>query len=501
MRQEVRRVCLIGSGVIGAGWAARCLARGLDVVASDPGPGAEARLREIVETAWPAVCKLTAQVEGDPSRLGFTDDLEQAVSGADFVQESAPEREDLKIGLLARIDRVAAADVVIASSSSGLLPSRLQSGCRHPERVLIGHPFNPVYLLPLVEVLGGERTAAAALETAAAFYQRIGMHPLRLRRELEGFVANRLQSALWREALHLIAEGAATTAEIDQAVTHGPGLRWALMGPSLTHHLAGGAGGMEHTLAQFGPAMELPWSKLAAPALSEDLRRRLIDGTREQAGESDIRDLERQRDAALVDILRSLRQRGLGAGPELAADEARSYARRTFRRWRDGDAIDGPLALYRAEVKPEWLDYNGHMSESYYLLAFGDASDALFRYVGIDEAYRAAGRSLYTAESHINYFREAGGGEPLRFTTQLLGLDQKRVHLFHAMYHGEDGGLLATTEQMLLHVESQGEPAGPRVAPIDPEVYRAFAAIMAAHAALPRPEQAGRRMQVPVGAG
>ena len=410
-------------------------------------------------------------------------------------QESAPEREALKIDLLARIDRAAEPDVVIASSSSGLLPSRLQSDCRHPERILIGHPFNPVYLLPLVEVLGGERTEAAAIEAAAAFYARIGMHPLRLHRELEGFVANRLQSAIWREALHLIAEGAATTAEIDQAVTHGPGLRWALMGPSLTHHLAGGAGGMAHTLEQFGPAMMLPWTKLEAPALSDDLRRRLIDGTREQAGNEGIRDLERRRDAALVDIMRTLRQRGLGAGPVLAADEARSYARRTFQRWHEGDAIDRSLVLYRTEVRPEWLDYNGHMSESFYLYAFGDASDALFRYVGIDESYRAAGRSLYTVESHINYLREVGGGEPLNFTTQLLGLDQKRVHLFHAMYHGEDGGLLATTEQMLLHVES----AGPRVVPIAPEVHRALAAIMSAHAALPRPEQAGRRMRIKAG--
>ena len=493
MRQEISRVCLIGAGVIGAGWAARCLARGLEVVATDPGEGAEARLREGVETAWPAVTKLTARVEGDPSRLSFTADLEEAVAGADFVQESAPEREDLKIDLLARIDAAAPADVVIASSSSGLLPSRLQAHCAHPERVLIGHPFNPVYVLPLVEVLGGEATAAAAVEAAVAFYQRIGMQPLCLHRELEGYVANRLQSALWREALHLIAEGAATTAEIDQAVTHGPGLRWALMGPSLTHHLTGGTGGMAHTLDQFGPAMKKPWARFEAPPISVELRDKLIEGTRAQAGDRGIRELERQRDAALVDILRSLRQRGLGAGPVLAADEARSYARQSFRRWHEGEAIDGPLALYRAEVKPEWLDYNGHMSESFYLLAFGDASDALFRYVGIDDAYRAAGRSLYTVESHINYLREVGGGEPLSFTTQLLGLDRKCVHLFHAMYHGEDGGLLATTEQMLLHVEL----AGPRVVPIEPAVHRAFAAIMEAQAALPQPEQAGRRMQIP----
>jgi carnitine 3-dehydrogenase len=264
---DIRKVALVGTGVIGAGWAARLLGRGIDVVATDPGAGAETRLREIIDNAAPALAKIGGQA-AESGRLAFTTELEEAVGEADFIQESAPEREDLKRDLLARVSRAARPGAVIASSSSGLLPSRLQAECIEPERVLIGHPFNPVYLLPLVEVVGGERTSAEALQRAEAFYAGIGMHPLRVRNEIEGYISDRLQEALWREALHLVSDGIATTDEIDRAVIHGPGLRWAFMGTCLTFHLAGGEAGMRRMLEQFGPALELPWTKLEAPDLS-----------------------------------------------------------------------------------------------------------------------------------------------------------------------------------------------------------------------------------------
>ena len=215
---------------------------------------------------------------------------------ADFIQENAPEAEDLKIALHGRIDAAAGPRVVIASSSSGLLPSRIQSACKHPERMVIGHPFNPVYILPLVEVLGSAATGSAALDTAAAFYASIGMNPLRIESELPGYISDRLQEAMWREALHIVAEGAATTEQIDTAITDGPGLRLALMGPCLTFHLAGGDGGMAHMLEQFGPALKLPWTKLEAPELTEELSRRMIEGTRRQAAGRTVKQLERQRD-------------------------------------------------------------------------------------------------------------------------------------------------------------------------------------------------------------
>ena len=225
------------------------------------------------------------------------------MAGADYIQENAPEVEALKIELHSRIDAVADARVVIASSSSGLLPSRIQSGCKHPERVVIGHPFNPVYILPLVEVLGGEMSGAAALDTAAEFYASMGMNPLRIDSELPGYVSDRLQEAMWREALHMVAEGAATTEQIDAAITDGPGLRLALMGPCLTFHLAGGDAGMAHMLEQFGPALKLPWTKLEAPELTEELSRRMIEGTSRQAAGRTVKELERERDDLLIGIL------------------------------------------------------------------------------------------------------------------------------------------------------------------------------------------------------
>ncbi len=301
--QSIRRVCVVGTGVIGSGWAARCLANGLDVVATDPGPDAEAGLRANVRNAWPALERVGLAKGASEQRLHFVGNLEHALEGADFVQENAPEREDLKRELHARIDAALPAEVLIASSSSGLLPSRIQADCTHPGRVLIGHPFNPVYLLPLVELVPGAKTDPAALDAAQAFYASIGMHPLRVRKEIEGYISDRLQEAIWREALHMVAEGVATTGEIDAAITEGPGLRWALMGPCLTFHLAGGEAGMRHMLEQFGPALELPWTKCPAPKLTAELTDRMVEGTLEQAANRSIKALERRRDDFLIELL------------------------------------------------------------------------------------------------------------------------------------------------------------------------------------------------------
>lgn len=305
--KPIKRVAIVGCGVIGSGWAARCLSHGLDVMATDPAPDAEERLRESVANAWPALEQVGLAPGADPSRLSFTVDLVSAVSTADFIQESAPEREDLKRTLHATIDAHAAADCVIASSSSGLLPTRIQADCRHPQRVVIGHPFNPVYLLPLVEVVAGAQTTATAVDTAIAFYRSIAMHPLLVRKEIDGYLSDRLQEAMWREALHLVNDGIATTAEIDAAITYGPGLRWAFMGPCLTFHLAGGDVGMAHMLEQFGPALKLPWTKLEAPELTEELARRMVAGTATQAGETSVKELERRRDDCLIAIMHAIR--------------------------------------------------------------------------------------------------------------------------------------------------------------------------------------------------
>ena len=318
-----RTLAVVGTGVIGAGWAARALAHGLDVVAWDPAPGWQARLTAAVENAWPALRELGLFPGAALDRLHCADTLGAACRTADFIQESAPERLDLKQVLIEQIDAEAKPATIIASSTSGLLPSELQSRCRHPGRIVVGHPFNPVYLLPLVEVLGGERTAAGSLDNAMAFYRDLGMHPLRVRTEVAGFLSDRLQEALWRELLHLVNDGVATTEELDAAIVYGPGLRWAIMGTCLSFHLAGGDAGMEHFMRQFGPALKLPWTRLDAPELSDELIARLAEGTRQQAAGRTVKELERLRDDCLIAIMRALQRFEIGAGRTLAEDEER----------------------------------------------------------------------------------------------------------------------------------------------------------------------------------
>jgi len=272
------------------------------VTAWDPAPDAADKARAAIAAAWGPMSRRGVAPGASPERLRFSATLEACVAGADFVQENAPEREAQKQDLLARID-AANPQALVASSTSGLLPTRLAAGMRRPERMLVGHPFNPVYLLPLVELVGGEKTAPATIEAAGAFYKSVGMRPLILKREVEGFVADRLMEALWREALWLVNDDVATTEEIDAAVVYGCGLRWALMGTFLTFHLAGGEGGMRHMLQQFGPALKLPWTKLVAPELTDALIDKVAAGCEAQAAGRSIAALEARRDAFLVDLL------------------------------------------------------------------------------------------------------------------------------------------------------------------------------------------------------
>jgi carnitine 3-dehydrogenase len=303
MRQDVRRVAVIGAGTIGASWAAYFLSRGIAVSASDPSPGAPDLLRRMIAEAWPVLMRLGGQADADPSAWTFDADPAAACAGCDFVQESAPERLDIKQPLLARIDGALPPDVVIASSTSGLLASRLSETCAHPERVVIGHPFNPPHLIPLVEVVGGAKGSPAAVAAAMAFYRAIGKHPIEIRKEVPGHLANRLQAALWREAVHLVAEGVASVADVDAAISEGPGLRWALMGPHTTFHLAGGEGGIDHFLHHLLPAVTSWWTDLGDPTVDAEVQRALVSGVAEKTGGVDTTELARRRDAALVRLL------------------------------------------------------------------------------------------------------------------------------------------------------------------------------------------------------
>jgi len=305
----IRTVAVVGTGVIGASWAAHFLAHGLDVTATDPSPGAEERLRADVAAHWPVL----QPVEGaSPERLTFTSDPAEAVADADFVQENGPEREDVKHALYAVLDEAARPDVVLASSSSGMLPTVIARGCaRHPDRVVIGHPFNPPHLIPLVEVVPGEKTSEEAVERALAFYAAVGKKPIRLRQELPGHVANRLQAALWQEAYSLVDRGVATVADIDTAIAHGPGLRWAVLGPFLNQHLSGGPGGIAHILEHLGPPTEAWWRDLGQVTLTPELNAKLAAGVDDELAGVDPAELVARRDAVLTALLAAKARTGL----------------------------------------------------------------------------------------------------------------------------------------------------------------------------------------------
>ena len=320
------RVGLLGGGVIGGGWAARFVLNGVGVDLYDPDPDAARKVGEVLDNArrvYDALLDAPRPVEG---ALRFVDTPAAAVAGADFVQESAPERLDLKRTMLAGASQAADASVVFGSSTSGLLPTELQRDMTHPERLVVGHPFNPVYLLPLVEVVGGTATTTTAIDRAVEIYRSLGMRPLVVRNEIDGFIADRLLEALWREALWLVNDGVATVSEIDDAIRFGAGLRWSSMGTFLTYRIAGGEAGMRHFMEQFGPALQWPWTKLTdVPELTGDLIDRLVDESDEQAAGQSIRELEALRDDCLVAVIQALRTvgggGGYGAGESLAGYE------------------------------------------------------------------------------------------------------------------------------------------------------------------------------------
>ena len=306
------KVAVVSTGVIGASWVAHFLAHGLDVVATDPAPGAEDRLRADVAAHWPVLERIGLADGSSPQRLSFTADAAEAVADADFVQENGPEREDVKHALFAVLDAAARPEVVVASSSSGMLPSVIARGApEHPERVLVGHPFNPPHLIPLVEVVPGEKTSEEAVGTAMAFYAAVGKRPIRVRREVPGHIANRLQAALWQEAYSLVERGVATVADVDTAISQGPGLRWAVLGPFLNLHLSGGPGGIAHVLEHLGPPTEKWWRDLRSVTLTPELVSTLVAGVDDELSGIDPAELVARRDAVLNALLAAKTGAGL----------------------------------------------------------------------------------------------------------------------------------------------------------------------------------------------
>lgn len=490
---QIRTAAAIGGGVIGGGWIARLVLNGIDVNVYDPDPDAERKTGEMLSNAERAYARLTLAPSPPKGRIVFCETLAEAVREVDLVQESAPERLALKQALFEEIDTHARADALIGSSTSGLLPTDLQARMRAPQRMFVAHPFNPVYLLPLVELVGGAQTSTDTIERARAGYSALGMKPLHVRKEIDAFVADRLLEAVWREALWLVNDEVATVEEIDDVIRYSFGLRWAQMGLFMTYRIAGGEAGMRHFIEQFGPTLKWPWTKLMdVPALDEQLIEKIAGQSDDQASGRSVRELERIRDDNLVAIMQALKGwnsgQGWGAGATLKDYEAGLYAR-THAEAREAEFdLSRPLRLVQTRVAPEWVDYNGHMTESRYLQVFGDSTDALLQRVGVDGDYVATGRSYYTVETHIMHLAEVQALEPIHSTTQLISADEKRLHVFHRIYHSGTDTVLASAEQMLLHVDAKASKA----TPADPLVLSRVKQIADAHAGLPMPEAKGR---------
>ncbi len=479
----IRKAAVLGGGVIGGGWVARLIEAGIEAVVYDPDPQAERKIRAVLENAERAMLKLTLAPRGElaPWRMAAT--VAEAAEGADLVIEAVPERVEIKHKVYAEVEAVNA-EAVIASSTSGIMPTDLQAGMKHPGRLIVAHPFNPVYLLPLVELVAGRETDAKHIEWAKGFYAELGMYPLHCRVEIEGFISDRLQEALWREALWLLHDDVATADEIDAAIAYGPGLRWAQMGTMQTFHLAGGEGGMRGMLAMFGPCLKWPWTKLMdVPELTEAFVDKVGDQCDRQSGNLGPRDLEKIRDDNLVAIMQALRANGWGAGKVLADYETRLFAKKPA----PAPDLSQPFETVATVIPADWTDYNGHMNESRYGQLFSDAADGAMRLVGADQDYIAKGMSYFTVEIHIRYLEEANAGDAVRCVTQVLEGRGKKMRLFHWMYHA-DGRLLATGEQMLIHVSLETRAACDPA----PEVLAKLEEVAAAHAALPLPDGAGR---------
>ena len=480
----LKTIGLLGGGVIGGGWAARFVLNGYDVKIYDVDPQAKRKIGEVMANARRAYAKLTLAPLPIEGKITFVETPEEAVTGVDFVQESAPERVELKQELLARASRVAPADVVFGSSTSGILPTQLQRDMTFPERLVVGHPFNPVYLLPLVEICGGDKTSHEARERARTVYELIGMRPLMLQKEIDGFVADRLMEAMWREALWLINDGVATAEEIDDAIRFGAGLRWSFMGTFLVYRIAGGEAGMRHFMAQFGPTLKWPWTKLMnVPELDDVLLEKIVSQSDAQAGARTIRELEVLRDDCLVAVMQGLKQVGFGAGETLAAYERKLFSGATVA----PANINNPIEVQRRRITADWADYNGHTNDSRYMQLSSEALDVFFRSVGFSNDYLATGRSFYTLESHIRYINESKVGDEIVVTAQVISLDDKKIHMHSVMSHA-DGKVVATGEHIYLHVDTNLKKA----CPIGAELLLLLEPIAKAHANLSKPDGVGR---------
>ncbi|MGR3634332.1 MAG: carnitine 3-dehydrogenase [Shimia sp.] len=488
-----KTAAIIGGGVIGGGWAARFLLNGWDVRVFDPDPEAQRKIGEVIDNARVSLPGLSDTALPAEGALTFHDTMPEAVNGASWVQESVPERLELKQKVYQNLQEHCRADAILGSSTSGFKPSELQGCASRPEQIVVTHPFNPVYLMPLVELVPTEKNPPEMVERAKAILKDVGMFPLHVRKEIDAHIADRFLEAVWREALWLVKDGVATTEEIDESIRMGFGIRWAQMGLFDTYRVAGGEAGMKHFMAQFGPALEWPWTKLMdVPEFTDELVDLIAGQSDEQSGHMTIREMERIRDNNLVSMMRALKAQDFASGAVLNKHDAKLSAEAGMVR-RASEIADPslPIVTQCRAVPVDWLDYNGHMTESRYLQAFADASDRLMEIIGCDQAYIATGGSFFTAETHIRHIDETKLGSVIEVRTRVLMAEGKKMHLWHEMYAGET--LLATGEHILIHVSLETR----RPASFSPEIAANLKMISEAQAGLAAPDGAGRYVGQP----
>ena len=436
---------IIGGGVIGGGWLARFLLNGWNVNLYDPDPQAERKIAAVLENARHALPMLYDVTLPKESKLKICSTIQEAVTDTSWIQESVPERLDLKHKVFSEIVATAPKDAIIGSSTSGFKPSELQQGLSSPASVLVAHPFNPVYLLPLVELVPSSANPVLVLYRAKQILTSLGMFPLHVRKEIDAHIADRFLEAVWREGLWLIKDGIATTQEIDDAIRYGFGLRWAQMGLFETYRIAGGEEGMAHFIEQFGPCLQWPWTKLMdVPELTDELIVQIADQSNAQSGDKSIKDLERLRDNNLIALLRALKGQDTAAGALINAHEANIKPALP-------EIIEEPLMTIKRVIPIDWTDYNGHMNESRDGQVFSDAADIVMQTVGANADYIRSGLSYFTVDIQIKFLAETHAGSSIYVKSFVLQGEGKKMRLFHQMFL-DNGTLIATGEQMLIHV-------------------------------------------------
>ncbi len=441
-----KTAAIIGGGVIGSGWTARFLLSGWNVKVFDPAPGASSFVQRTLDNArrsYPALFDTPLPKEGN---LSFAADIEAAVQETGWIQESVPERLEFKREIYRAIQSKSRPGIIIASSTSGFKPSDLQEGTPRPEEIIVAHPFNPVYLLPLVEMVPTQANSRHLVDEAMRTLKQIGMIPLQVNTEIDAHIGDRLLEAVWREALWLVRDGVATTEDIDETIRLGFGLRWAQMGLFETYRIAGGDAGMEHFIQQFGPCLSLPWTRLTdVPEMTPELANKIAKQSDAQSGNFTIEELERRRDANLVTILRGLKSQSWGAGKHIRNLELQSD-------FKPSPEQRKPVRTIDRVVPPDWADCNGHVNEARYLELFSKATDSFLEMLGCDEAYIASSRSYFTLETNLRHLNETFVGERVLVETYCPFGEGRKLHLYHILYN-QSGIELATGEHLLLHVD------------------------------------------------